>query len=149
MELPPFHRPSRSDQIDQSHISDSPWQTPQKGMAVKVNMRSETGRSGPIVRVGGLPPSAGWSGVPSPFLSHRIYLLISSTKSTPPQNRQLILIEILSWRFCGGVDSLKLINKYIVSDKFRGIPCQSTILENHVRIPWQGHVQTRFQTDPI
>ena len=29
----------------------------------------------------------------------------------------LLLITILSQRFCGGVDFLKLINKYIVSDK--------------------------------
>ena len=34
--------------------SDSPWKTLQKGLAVKVNLRSEIVRLGLIVRVGGL-----------------------------------------------------------------------------------------------
>jgi hypothetical protein len=46
------HQPARSDQIDQSQISDAPWQTP-KGKAVTVNLRSEIGRFGLIVRVVG------------------------------------------------------------------------------------------------
>ena len=33
----------------------------------------------------------------------------------------LLLIRILSWRFCGGVDFLKLIVNYIVWDKFGGL----------------------------
>ena len=43
-----YHQPSPLDQIDQSQISDSPGQTPQKGMAVEVNLTS-----GLIVRIGG------------------------------------------------------------------------------------------------
>ena len=45
--------PSRNDQIYQSQISDSPWQTPPNGMAVKVNLGSGIDRFGPIVRAGG------------------------------------------------------------------------------------------------
>ena len=60
-------------------------------------------------------------------LSHIMYLSISFKKSTPPQNRKLnVLIsnrKKISWRFCGGVDFLKLIDvgKYILWDK-RGHP---------------------------
>ena len=49
----PVHQPSRSDQIDRSQIADSHWQTPQSGLAVKVNLGSANGPSGPTVRVGG------------------------------------------------------------------------------------------------
>ena len=49
-----------------------------------------------------------------------MYLLISFRK--PPTKSStycfLLQIKMLSWRFCGGVDFLKLINKYIVSDNF-------------------------------
>ena len=50
-------------------------------------------------------------------------LFVSFRKSNPHQNCQLIgwlLIEILGLRFYGGFDFLKLINKYIVSDKRGG-----------------------------
>ena len=40
------HQPSRNDQIDQSQISDVK-------VNVRVNLRSNVGRFGPIVRVGG------------------------------------------------------------------------------------------------
>ena len=44
-------------------------------------------------------------------------------KSPPPETSStcciLLLINIMTWRSCGGVDFLKLIDKYIVSDKIR------------------------------
>ena len=55
------------------------------------------------------------------ILSHRMYSLIKLRDSTPPQkwstNCYLFLVKIFSWRFCGKVDLLKLIDKYIVSGK--------------------------------
>ena len=49
-----------------------------------------------------------------------MYVSIRFRETTPPQNRQLIgplLNKISSRRFCGGVDFLKLLNKYILSNK--------------------------------
>ena len=54
-------------------------------------------------------------------LSHRMYSLISSKKSTPPQiinlNGLLLLIKMSSWQFCWDFDFLKLMNRCIVLDK--------------------------------
>ena len=47
--------------------------------------------------------------LPDATLPHMTYLLIIWRKSPLPQNCSLLLIEILSSRFCGGVDLLKLI----------------------------------------
>jgi len=48
------HQLSRSDQSGQSHISDPSRQTPPKGLAVKVNLESEIGGFGLVVRVRGI-----------------------------------------------------------------------------------------------
>ena len=45
---------------------------------------------------------------------------ISFRKSTPPQNRQLVVYNFqlkTSWQFCGGVGFLKLIDKYMAWDQ--------------------------------
>ena len=53
---------------------------------------------------------------PVPPLSDTMFLLISLRQSTPPQNRQLIFISDSRQLVDdgGGVDFLKLINKYIL-----------------------------------
>ena len=55
-------------------------------------------------------------------LPHRIFFAISYRKSTHKivNSFLLLLMRILSWRFCGGVDFLKLIHEYVVSDKHVG-----------------------------
>ena len=55
--------------------------------------------------------------------SHRMYRSVGFGKSTPTKSAtycSLFLIKISGRRFCVEVDSLKIINKYIVSDKVEG-----------------------------
>ena len=47
-----------------------------------------------------------------PYLSHRMYLLISFRKLSPPQKMSTYCLP-LGLRFCGGADFLKRINEYI------------------------------------
>ena len=44
-------------------------------------------------------------------LSHITYQMLSFRKSTLLQNRRLIFDYHLSWRFCGGVDFLRVIDR--------------------------------------
>jgi len=79
-----------------------------------------------------------------------MYLLIGVRKSNPPKNRQLIvyyyLIEILSLRFCGRVDFLKLINNTFCEIKTptklnsecrTKLNSKCTPLCYRWRVPWQ------------
>ena len=55
---------------------------------------------------------------PVPLLSVTMYLFISFRMSTLPQNRQLHVLISGESRFCGGVDFLKLIAKYVLGYEY-------------------------------
>ena len=79
--------------------------------------------------------------------SHRMYLLISFSESTPPHNRHLIVYYyFLKYQvFCEGVDFSKLINKYIEPDKtswLAGVPTSS------LRWPLQGYLNYKKTPPP-
>ena len=83
-------QPSQSDQVDQFQISDSPRQPTLLRGFDKVNLRSEMGRFGPFVRVGGKHPEEGFSSNP----------LLSAQKlaaPTPSSNRTRTAVISLSF----------------------------------------------------
>ena len=78
---------------------------------------------------------------------HRMYSLISFRKSIPLKNHQVIVyyqyLKISSWRFCGEDDFLKLINRYIVSDKVATTPHSSRGAQP--RLMWPTRTLSKVQ----